>query len=440
MIFTGRGLLLSPADADIARRDTAVTGLATLLDPDAFVAALHRSAPYADLGTAQIRYVRYKPGMNCLVAYQLEVAGAEVEVYAKAYRLDAEVKLRKSLGRSPFPEGPLGPGRILLEDYAAVVSSFPQDREVKALPRLVDAQARKHLLREVVPDRPDLWKGTLQRLAYKPERRYVARVVTRRGSQAVVKLYTGRGYHTAQRNAAAFESRGSLRIAPCLGSSDSRSVVAFQWLPGHLLSETLLNPDLDLHAVRSVGGALAELHGQDPQGLACLTREAETASLRAVATQVAFVCPSVSGTAYYLARGLGARLMEETPKNRPIHGDFYAKQVLLADGTVAILDLDRAARGDPAADLGLFIAHLQRDVLRGNLSQGQLGPLTGAFLEGYEAAARHPIPTGVELYIAVGLLHLALDPFRCREPDWPGRIAGLLERAETSLNRASAPH
>ncbi|HET7087176.1 MAG TPA: sulfotransferase, partial [Anaerolineae bacterium] len=57
-----RASVLSPGNVDLARRDPALPGLATVLDPEAFVGALRRSVPDADLGAARITYVKYKPG------------------------------------------------------------------------------------------------------------------------------------------------------------------------------------------------------------------------------------------------------------------------------------------------------------------------------------------------------------------------------------------
>ena len=66
--------MLASEDASLARRDSSIPGLSTLLDPDAFLAALRTLLPEVDLRGASSRYVRYKPNTNCLSAYQLDVA------------------------------------------------------------------------------------------------------------------------------------------------------------------------------------------------------------------------------------------------------------------------------------------------------------------------------------------------------------------------------
>src|SRR5438876_11847784 len=80
--------MLSRLEADLARRDPFLPGLATVLDPDAFVAALRRAAPKADLRTAQITYVRYKPKHFCRIAYRLDLAATELDLDVRACQAD----------------------------------------------------------------------------------------------------------------------------------------------------------------------------------------------------------------------------------------------------------------------------------------------------------------------------------------------------------------
>jgi aminoglycoside phosphotransferase (APT) family kinase protein len=108
--------------------------------------------------------------------------------------------------------------------------------------------------------------------------------------------------------------------------------------------------------------------------------------------------------------------------------------VLLNGDTAAILDLDRAVCADPIIDLGLFVAHLEREVIRGNLSANRIEPLAQALLDGYAAATHQTVADDeIRLYTAVELLRLAPRFFRYREPDWPERIKASLDRVETIL-------
>ena len=78
--------MLSPCDAGLAGRDRSLPGLATLLDAEAFVALVRRAAPASAVRGARIEYVKYKPGVNCLVGYRLDVDGVLRDGYARALR------------------------------------------------------------------------------------------------------------------------------------------------------------------------------------------------------------------------------------------------------------------------------------------------------------------------------------------------------------------
>jgi len=423
--------VLSSAEVDLARRDPAIPGLAVVLDPDALAAALRRAAPQADLGTAQITYVRYKPAAYCRVTYRLEVAGGALDLDVRACRPDDLASWRDT-GEAVGVSGPLGPGRIVLEHCAVLATVFPNDLKLVALHHLTDAVERSQVLRELLPDRPDLWRGELRCLRYRPERRYVAELRAADGARALLKSYTARAYTRGLRNARAFRSRGPLRIADLLGSSDSLRLLAFEWLPGRLLMDLCAAPDINGAAVSAAGAALAELHAQDPggDGLDCWTREAEAADLVTVASELGCICPGLAGRADELARRLAARLATAPAMRQPLHGDFSANQVLVGRRATAIIDLDWACYGDPADDLGNFIAQAERHALHHDPATNRVESIREALLGGYGEGTNRPLPERIGLYTAVEVFRRTRFPFRAREPDWPQRTESLLERAE----------
>ena len=427
-----RKRLLSPHDSDLIRRDPAIPGLGTLLDSEAFLKALRAALPQAEVSAARPTYARYKPGMNCLVAYDLEAGGETVSVYAKGHRRDATEQFRKALDK-PAVSGPLGPGRIVLHDRAIVLSVFPNDSEMKTLPRLAGGAEWKRLLMRLFPERPDFWEGKVKPIRYKPERRYVAQLLTDGSPQAAIKAYTDTGYAEAKGSARVFRSRETLTVPQLLGSSDRHLLLAFPWMEGRLLSEVLNDPEMDIAALKGVGVALAEVHDQKPKKLARVTRAVEASSLLAVAAGLSFLCPHLAGRIENLARRLVSALMRQEVLYAPLHGDFYAKQVLLAGERVVIVDFDSAVAGDPAFDLGLFIAHLERGALRGSVHAGLVEPARDTLLQGYEAATRRPAPDRVGLYVAAGLLRLAPHPFRNLRPNWPQAIEATIARSEAIL-------
>src|SRR5437867_9543089 len=181
--------MLSSLETDLIHRDRAVPGLATVLDPDAFVAALQRAAPQADLRTAHLAYARYKPQSFCRATYQLDVAGAELDLDVRACRPDDLAQWLEE-GEAANVSSPLGPGRIVLEDWAVLVTAFPNDLKLPALQPLADAAKRERLLHELLPDFPHLCHGELRSLRYRPERRFVALLHATDRTQALLKAYT----------------------------------------------------------------------------------------------------------------------------------------------------------------------------------------------------------------------------------------------------------
>src|SRR5262249_21781744 len=163
-------------------------------------------------------------------------------------------------------------------------------------------------------------------------------------------------------------------------------------------SEAISDPELDVRAIALVGAALAHLHAQTPDKLVCLTREAEATTLCSLSANLSCILPHLAVRLGQLTRRLGSDLLQAQQLTDSIHGDFGPKQVLLGDNTVPILDLDRAVSGDPALDLGLFIAYLERASLDGTLAADRLAALSEAFIDGYCSVTRRPIPAHVPLY------------------------------------------
>lgn len=430
--------MLSTENADLIKRDPKIPGLALLLDPDAFINAIRPFIVEKSLATLAITYIRYKPATNCMAAYRLNIGGKILSIYAKAYGADADVKFKKASEKKNVP-GPLGEGTISLKDIGIIVSVFPNDSKLKTLRRLGETEKLTDLLHGLFPDQPDFWDGTLHTLSYKPERRYVARLEVKGKSQAVLKFYTPQAFQTAHTNVSIFKSKKYLNIPKYMGSLDSRWVLVFNWLKGHLLSEIITadNNDLAIKMVRHTGNALAELHSQRVTGLTCRSRDSEMSVLFAVSDKLEFLCPSLAEQSKNIARDLAGWISAQPIIKKPIHGDFYAKQVLVDNGQINVVDFDEVVFGDPRADIGLFIAHMEIDVVRKLLPSNRIEPLTDALLNGYENGTWKAIPPDINAYTAVGLFQLAHQPFRRFYPDWGTKTKAILNTVEKYINKSS---
>jgi aminoglycoside phosphotransferase (APT) family kinase protein len=425
--------MLSRADSELAARDKALArGLRLLLDEEAFTRELRLRLPLVEVEAARATYVRYKPGTNCLVAYRMKVGKQEFDLYAKAQRSGDGLKL-KAGGARVVIGGALAPGQLVLEGETVVVSFFPHDGKLKALARLADDKAGAKLLRAILPECRDLWGGRLETLRYKPERRYVARLTSASGAcDALLKVHHAVSFRAAHASARAFSSRGVLRVARLLGADEQRGMLACEWLRGDAI-DGLLAREGSKFDVALIGEALAELHAQEGAAatLPRPARGAEANALAGIATGLAHIAPREGARVSALAREIAHRLSEQEADVRPVHGDFYASQVLIEGGSVAILDLDEAHLGDPASDLGNFLAHLEREAARVSVrAHNSVAEIKAALLEGYGRASGRAVPPAlVAAQTSAALLKLAHQPFRLRENDWPEQTAAIIERA-----------
>jgi len=421
--------MLSHPDRVLVERDAALPGLATVLDPEALVIAVQRACPQIQIDAAYSTYVRYKPGTNCLVAYEFTVGGQRVAAYAKAHGSAAAIKLAKAR-QTPGVPGPLGKGKIVLQPEQIVLAVAPNDAKLRGLPRVYDAVQRRNLLRKALPNQPHVWNATLHRLRYKPERRYVAQLCADAAPRAILRVYAEHEYDLLMNTLHAFDG-AAVRVPRLLGHSRRRHVTIMEWLDGQPLDEMLATPQA-AGVMEATGVALRRLHQHPARGLLPRSRKTEAKHVQTAAHAVALVYPDLATQAHELAARLQAWLHAQPSLMQPIHGDCYSDQVLVQGDRVALVDLDQAALGDPAADLGNFIAHLHRAALHGTLTFEQAETYTAALLTGY--AADGVERTRVKSYAAIGLLHLAAEPFRRRAPDWHTRMAAIIAHVQTLVD------
>lgn len=428
--------MLSPYDRQIVRRDERLPGLATLLDEHQFARVLRNALPHLDLRKVRIDYLRYKPGANCLARFQLACGRKRLSGYAKAYGSDAAEKLEKASQRSSVTSR-IGPGRLLLANEGLEVALFPNDSKLPALQCLQDSRSRRTLLRRLFAPHSALRRGKVRELRYKPQRRFVGRVDMDNEPQALIKFYTERGFHQASGTALRVHSRDVLQVPRMIGVLEREQVVGYEWLSGVALDSRCDGQEFDSEVISLVGTALAELHGQKGIGLSCRTRDDLGDSLRAALDGVLFTLPDVSCLIAQVSEALHELVVAEHVEWTPIHGDFYASQVLTHAGRISIIDLDDVVLGNPASDIGLFLAHLEIDVLTGKRTPADVANVKRALLNGYSQVRAAPRESVIELHTAIGLVQLAPHHFRGRAADWWTLTEATLMRAAELLVHAA---
>jgi len=386
-------------DRALAAADPALPGLPLVLDDDALAGALREAVPDAGIRAARGTYVRYKPGTNCLVGLELETASGTHRGYARCEPPEDRPKLEKVVRTAKVP-GSAGFAGVLLAPWSVAVLAFPNDRRLPALRKLAP------------PGEP------LDVLAYKPERR----VVARRGD-SLLKAATPDASAAARAAAIALAGAGA-PVQRLVEGDERRGVLRYAWIAGAPLDALLDGPDPS-GVAGAAARALRALHACVPAGsLAPRTVAAEGRALAAAAKAAGVAGPQVARDARAVAAALG-RVLEPVPSPRPVHGDFSADQVLMTPGGDGVLiDLDRAGLGDPREDLGSALADLELRVLEGRLAPEPAGRFAEALLAAAGARADDVRP-----WVAAGVLRRAAEPFRRRRPEWDRLVAEAVERA-----------
>lgn len=425
--------MLGDGDAALAQRDLAIPGLATVLSPDALLAFVHGADDATT--TAGISYVRYKAGRSCLTSLDIASASGCRTHVVRAYARDTE-------GATAFArdaERAVRDGATTVVDRAQRLLSiaFPHDRALPALARLHDDTARQRLYDRVGLASPDDDGLAPRRLVYKPSRRYVARVDRSGTPYAAVKGYTHADFPSLGPTPAWLDGSSDVRAARELGRHDRRCVRAIEWLPGELLADRIARGAATPELLRRVGRAIAALHAGPRDGWPRRDAARDAVSLRALASDVGALLPSEQQRITAITDAIAPRVAGAPGRAVPTHGDCYAKQFLVDDHQLGLIDFDEAALGDSHADLALFVAHLHRDAARGELTEAHVAGIEGDLLQGYASAGGAIDRRWLSLRLAEAILRLTPHPFRHRHDEWPTLTRALLDRAERALRDAT---
>ncbi|MBL8988738.1 MAG: phosphotransferase [Gemmatimonadetes bacterium] len=303
---------------------------------------------------------------------------------------------------------------------------------IGAGPRIAGAIARHRR----IPIGASLTRATL--LRHKPGRRAVIeyRLTTPGSAWSLVALGKIRARGLDDRTPA-WQRQAATRVAvpPVLGTVPEFRLWLQERVPGIGGFPALTGPESPT-AARRIGAALAAFHRDAPATDRVHGPAAESAILTTRLTAMADRVPAWQSRAERLLDRLRAVVDALPAEPRcTIHRDCYPDQVLIHGDRVTLVDLDLHALGDPALDLGNFIAHLVEFAIR----QGEDGtrfdtphPLAADLLDGYAAAGGLVDPDAVGAYLTLSLARLV-----ALSTELPGR-AGTTERLGALVERRLA--
>jgi len=444
--------------------DPALPRLASLLDPDAMTPYLHRSlGPDAPVPDVRVRYLRYKPGTNVVVHYDVGFEGhwhdACAMITSRRYLERRAAKphnvalARLVDGRSPAPM-PLH----YEPELDALLHWFPLDLELPALAqppgRLLDElRAAGAALRDA--------DGDAATLAYKPRRRAVLRI-----GENVLKIYAkGEEFEHAALGLRLAGSLPGVRTAPMLGELPERLVTVQPLLEAR-------RPSLPGEVAAEAGELLRIVHSSAATGTESVWRHRFPPSGELAARRIAARLPSIRGKVgaprFAAAREGSRTTLTETPPRHqlaaaassadlvaairpdlrdrlqsllaeldetippanglvPTHGDFNARQLLVTRDGLAVVDFDAMCLAPPALDLATYAAYV---VLGGDDDLDRAHDVLEDLVEAY---GDHPL--GLSWYFATCILRRSPRPFRYLDEHWPERVEAMVRSVETVLWR-----
>jgi hypothetical protein len=444
--------------------DPALPRLPILLDPDAIAPFLYRSlGPDAPFPDVRVLHLRYQPGKNIVVRYDVGLDGRRHDAVAmitarrylerRAHKPENVALARLVDDRSPAPM-PLH----YEPELDSLIHWYPLDLELPAL-----AEPPTRLFGELEAAGVSLGEvgGEPATLAYRPRRAAVLRV-----GQHVLKIYAKQTDFAAA--TAGLRAAGSLRgvrtaaleghlparlvtVQPLLsGARPSPAAVApdagellrklqstmapvipaahqFHQLVAARASARLVAASLPALPIRAEAGErLSGLDAVQQADLAVAMPSQQLAVAEASARFVAAILPVLGVRLEALVRELEATV-PSIDRLVLSHGDFSARQLIVSPDGLALIDLDAMCLAPAALDPTTYAAHLVF---------GEPDDLAVAYevleelLDGYGGR-----PVGLSWYLATSILRHSRYPFRCFDEHWPGRVEGMVTAAEAALDR-----
>jgi tRNA A-37 threonylcarbamoyl transferase component Bud32 len=373
-----------------------------LLDPD-FVASLFSqklgvSGPMVVDGCEHIR-TTYHAGESLRVAYRVSAAGRSCVVAGRAFPQGGS---RKRFEQEKPRVADCGPFRPVFHhaETDSIFWTFPNDRKIANLPLLVD------IPQELAALFPSRWTRSSV-MAYAPENCATVQCLSAQNDLlAYAKVYaddhsqTCFRTYTALRQSAETE-RAQIYFPEVICHSAQHHILVLQALHGRRMAD-IQGREL-FGAFARLGQALGWLHSLPvPAHLSEFPRFTNS-HMQLAASSIGLVRPDLAEQAAELCDALCAQKKELNDPSVCLHGDVHPKNGILLEKGIALIDLDQASVGPPAADLGSLLAALRYERHIGLLTETAERTLADTFLIGYQQIGMLPDPESLRWHMAAAL-------------------------------------
>ncbi len=343
------------------------------------------------------------------------------------------------------------PEAFFIADIRLVVPVFPFDPKLKTLAPFFDSAASSHLLQPLASAiglNGTAKVAKVNVLGYRLERRGTLNISISEHDRTfllVAKLLRPEKVaglfarlRTLEEKGFGAASEDNVRV-PHAVAATPEGVLWLEAVAGPSLHD-LIGMERFLPGCRSAGAALQKLHRAKLQDLLPYTFEETLAELKERILETAQIYPVLRETVQNLWQQVeSGRPALKGKEFAPVHRDFYDKQVLVGANRITLLDTDTLAWGDPALDVGNFLAHL---VLRGrqhSLPEKNIQQAQRNFLEAYNTGkslvSGENFQKRAAWWKAASLLRLAC--LYSLRPRWKKLAVPLLEQSKKTLSGES---
>lgn len=255
---------------------------------------------------------------------------------------------------------------------------FPLDPTMPQLGRLSDPAQVAAVATEMSGGRVPYRFHSVRTVRYRPGQRHVLHATTHHGDGGIF-VKTDRDASGARAVAVARDLGAELArrcpgagVAKPVGYSAADRTALWHQVAGAPLSQRVAAQDAGTaRLVELVGRAVRALHEHQPPPAASSEAEgldsigshdvrAELAATLRAGEHITTLLPPVGRTYRALATEIAERLDRLPSEPRTlVHGDLKCDNLMVNDGQLWILDLDRSCWADPALDLGKLVADLR---------------------------------------------------------------------------------
>lgn len=395
------------------------------------------------------RHVSYPASGGCSVLYSLRFTDDPRSPRLVNVSVGQPAKLEELYARHYGGQPEAGEEGLayLAPGAACLVEFFPATWRLPGLAFATDPRRMAELLSEGSGDAP-ADEVTVQMIRYRPDRSCVLRYEIGPGGRGGILF--GKVYRPGARalriwqKLVTFHDQGralGIAVPQPIRLVEEWSLVLMGAVEGDRFKDVLRRSETSDQLRRAVEAAARGLAAF--QRLRLDTDEVRTlpslaAELGKRTVRLAEIAPAAARTAEPLVAQV-RELAERSPRAvlSTIHGDFKPSQIFVQDDRLSVVDLDRACRGDPALDVGSFLAVLHKKGWREGREHYR--PLAAMFLAACQSESADPhLAERARVAQCLSLVRMAVNKLEAHTMDAEGdakssRPAALLEEAAVCL-------